>query len=162
MKRRTRRRVPATITAVVLLAFCVAVTVFAVQTILGRTTWVSLPALSATRWTDPVPVVVAVVVAALGLVLLFVAVWPGKVRIIPLAGPLPAGAARHTYRGALRAAASTVDGVTDARVRLRRQRVLVRISTQRPEVADVVRAAVERRVDAIGPAVRPTVRVRVR
>ncbi|WP_163507076.1 DUF6286 domain-containing protein [Fodinicola acaciae] len=169
MKRRTRRRLPATVTAVVLLAACAAVAVFAIQMILGRTPVVDFPAvagtLHATRWSDLAPAVIAAVIAVLGLVLLVLAILPGKLRVIPLDGPVPSGAARHSYRGMLRTAASTVDGVAGASVRLRGKRLLVKVSTRRTEtagLADAVRAAVGERLDRIGPAMRPTVRVRVR
>ncbi|MFJ7213491.1 DUF6286 domain-containing protein [Amycolatopsis sp. NPDC098790] len=169
MKRRPRRSVPALLTALVLLAGCVLVTVVTVQLILGERPWISYDAVAATlhdlHWTDLLPAVAGGVLALLGLVLLLAAVLPGAATVLPLDGLFDSGAARGGYRSTLRAAAAGVDGVSAARVKLRTRRVKVRVETSRTQpdgLTDAVRAAVTDRLDRIGPATRPAVAVRVR
>ncbi|MEC3973880.1 DUF6286 domain-containing protein [Amycolatopsis sp. H20-H5] len=168
MKRRPRRSVPATLTAVVLLAACAFVAVAAIQPIVGETPWVSYrsvaDALHGARWTDLVPAIAGGVAALLGLVLLLTAILPGKLTVLPLLGELDSGASRRSYRSTLRAAVSTVDGVSAAKVKLKRRKVSVKVTTGRTStggLADAVRGALERRLDQIVPAVRPAVKVKV-
>jgi hypothetical protein len=108
------------------------------------------------------------VLAVLGLVLLLLAVLPGRPVVLPLAGEegstLDSGANRRSLRGDLRSTAASVDGVSGAKLRLRRGRARVRVITNRTNsdgLADSVRAAVEQRLDELTPARRPRVRVRV-
>jgi hypothetical protein len=169
MKRRPRRSVPAVLTALVLLAACVLVTVVAVQLIIGERPWISYDsaasALHGTRWTDVLPAVAGGVAALAGLVLVLAALLPGPPTVLPLAGRFDSGAARGGYRSTLRAAAAAVDGVSDAAVKLGSRKLKVRVKTTRTRpdgLADTVRAAVGHRLDQIGPATRPAVSVRVR
>ncbi|MDQ3402332.1 MAG: alkaline shock response membrane anchor protein AmaP [Actinomycetota bacterium] len=168
MKRLPRRSTPATLTAVVLLAACVLVAVVAIQTLLGHTPWISYStvaeALNGARWNDEVPAIVGGGIAVLGLILLLTAIVPGKLTVLPLAGDIDSGASRRSYRSTLRAAASIVDGVADAKVNLRRRTVFAVVSTGRTNtdgLADAVRTAIEHRLDHITPAVRPKLKVKV-
>jgi uncharacterized protein DUF6286 len=168
VKRRPRRGVPATLTAVVLIAACVVVAVVAIQMLLGETPWLSyrtaVDALHDTRWRDLVTAVVGGVAAVLGLLMVLAAVLPGTPTVLPLAGELDSGASRRSYRSTLRTAASTVDGVSGARLAVNARRASVRVSTNRTNtdgLADAVRDAVGHRLDQIRPAVRPAVRVKV-
>ncbi|MEW1723316.1 DUF6286 domain-containing protein [Streptomyces sp. NPDC093109] len=175
MKRRPRRALPAALTALALLAGCTVVAVVAVQMIAGRPEWISYhavaDALHATRWTDPAPAVAGAVTALAGLLMVGAAVLPGRPAVLPLAGDpdapdvLDAGASRRGLRGTLRTAAAGVDGVSRVRVTLRRRRIAARVRTDRTNtegLADAVRTALEQRLDRIGPADRPAVKVTLR
>ena len=168
MKRRPRRSTPATLTALVLLAACAVVAVVAIQTILGEIPWFSYKsvadALHGARWNDLVVVLAGGGAVLLGLILLLTAFLPGKLTVLPLDGELDSGASRRSYRSTLRAAASTVDGVSGAKLKLKRRKVSARVTTGRTTtdgLDDAVRAAIEHRLDQITPAVRPTVKIKV-
>ncbi|MEU8639462.1 DUF6286 domain-containing protein [Amycolatopsis sp. NPDC048633] len=168
MKRHPRRSTPATLTAVVLLTGCALVAVVAIQLILGQAPWISYrtvaEALHDARWSDLIPGVAGGVAVLLGLILLVAALLPGKLTVLPLQGELNSGASRRSYRSTLRAAASTVDGVAKAKVNLKRHKASAKVSTDRTNtagLADAVREAIERRLDQINPAVRPTVKIKV-
>ncbi|WP_409465049.1 DUF6286 domain-containing protein [Amycolatopsis sp. GA6-003] len=169
MKRRTRRSLPATLTAAVLLAAAVLAAVAAIQRLTGHQPWLDYRAVAAVvhdaRWTELVPALVSGAVALLGLGLLWAALLPGKRRILPLTGDPDSGADSTGYRAALRAAAADVDGVERAQLSTGSRKVKVRVKTARTRtdgLADAVRAAVESRLDRISPARRPAVSVRVR
>ncbi|GAA1025514.1 MULTISPECIES: DUF6286 domain-containing protein [Amycolatopsis] len=169
MKRRTRRSLPASLTAGVLLAVCVLAAVAVIQRLAGNRPWLDYRTIAAAvrnaQWTDLVPALVSGAVAVIGLVLVWAALLPGKCRILPLAGDLDSGAATADYRSALRAAAAEVDGVDRARLSTGSRKVKVRVKTARTRtdgLADAVRTAVESRLDRIAPARRPAVSVRVR
>jgi Family of unknown function (DUF6286) len=168
VKRRPRRSVPATITALVLLAACALVAVVAIQLILGATPWISyksiVEALHNAHWNDLVPAIAGGVAALLGLVLLLTAALPGKLTVLPLDGDLSSGASRRSYRSTLRAAASTVDGVAGVKLKVKGRKVSAKVSTGRTStdgLADAVGVAIEHRLDQITPAVRPTVNIKV-
>ncbi|MGW7537306.1 DUF6286 domain-containing protein [Amycolatopsis sp. NPDC054798] len=169
MKRRTRRSLPASLTAGVLLAVCVLAAVAAIQRLTGHQPWLDYRAVASAahdaKWTDLVPALISAAVALVGLVLLWAALLPGKRRILPLAGDPDSGADTTDYQSALRAAAADVDGVDRARISTGSRKVKVRVKTARTRtdgLADAVRAAVESRLDRIAPVRRPAVSVRVR
>ncbi|MFD2468693.1 DUF6286 domain-containing protein [Amycolatopsis silviterrae] len=169
MKRRTRRSVPASLTAGVLLAVCVLVAVAVIQRLTGNQPWLDYRAVATAlhnaRWTDLVPALVSAAVALVGLVLVWEALLPGKRRILPLAGDPDSGAGAADYRSALRAAAADVDGVDRAKLSVGVRKVKVRVKTARTRtdgLSDAVREAVESRLDHLAPARRPVVSVRVR
>lgn len=169
MKRRTRRSLPASLTAVLLLAVCVLAAVVVIQRLTGHQPWLDYRAAAAAahdaRWTDLVPALISAAVALVGLVLLWAALLPGKRRILPLTGDPDSGADTVGYRAALRAAAADVDGVERAQLSTGSRKIKVRVKTARTRpdgLADAVRAAVESRLDQISPARRPAVAVRVR
>ncbi|MEU5691776.1 DUF6286 domain-containing protein [Actinosynnema sp. NPDC020468] len=169
MRLHPRRSLPAVLTALVCLGGCVLVAVVAVQLLLGERPWVDYAAVAGTlrdlRWTDPQPAVAGAAAALLGLVLLLTATIPGRPTVLPLAGPLPAGARRAGFTTSLRHAAQAADGVASARITLRRKKIVVTATTNRTAVeglADAVREAVDHRLDALEPSPRPRVVVRVR
>jgi len=169
MKRRPRRSVPAVLVALVVLAGCVLAAAVAVQTIIGEKPWISYDAVASAlhdiRWNDPLPAIAGGVVALLGLLLLVSAIVPGRPTVLPLEGGTDAGASRRSYRSTLRTAASTVDGVSAAKLKVKRRAIVSVVSTGRTNtagLADAVRAAIEHRLAQIGPAAVPAVRVRVK
>ncbi|MDX8050979.1 DUF6286 domain-containing protein [Lentzea sp. BCCO 10_0798] len=168
MKRRPSRAIPATVTALILLAAAVVVAVVAIQMLLHEPAWVNYGAvagyLHGLRWTDTAVAVAGGAVAVLGLLLAIAAVVPGAPTVLPMKGTPNSGASSRGLRSTLRAAASTVDGVSGAAVALRGRRVKVRVNTgrTRPEgLSDAVRAAVAHRLGQIAPVARPVVSVRV-
>ncbi|WP_439657609.1 DUF6286 domain-containing Asp23/Gls24 family envelope stress response protein [Lentzea sp. HUAS TT2] len=168
VKRRPRRSTPATLTAVVLLAACAFVAVIAIQMILEQTPWVSYQsvadAVHNTHWNDLVPAIAGGGAALLGFILLLTAILPGKRTVLPLEGELDSGASRCSYRSTLRAAASAVDGVSGAKLKLKGRKAVVKVSTDRTNtdgIADAVRDAISHRLDQITPVIRPDVKVKV-
>ncbi|MET9232684.1 DUF6286 domain-containing protein [Lentzea sp. NPDC003310] len=166
MTRRSRRALPATLTALVLLVASVLVAVSAIQLALGETPLLSYDSLAGrlhgTTWSAAEVAATSGVVAAIGLVLFLVAVVPGRARTAPLD--------EHTavsvrgLRNALRTAA-VVDGVESAAVKVRRRRVRAVVRTRRAVVdglADTVRTALESRVGEFALARPPQVVVRVK
>ncbi|MFJ4099435.1 DUF6286 domain-containing protein [Amycolatopsis japonica] len=169
MKRRPRRSTPAVLVALVVLAGCVLAAAVAVQTIIGEKPWISYDAIASAlhdlRWSDPLPAIAGGVVALLGLLLLVSAVVPGKPTVLPLEGGTDSGASRRSYRSTLRTAASTVDGVSAAKLKVKRRAIVSVVTTGRTNTAGLagaVRAAIEHRLAQIGPAAVPAVRVRVK
>lgn len=169
MKRRTRRSLAASLTALVLLAVCALVAVAAIQRLIGEQSWLDYyavaSALHTVRWTAPVVVATSGAVAILGLILLLAGLLPGAVRVLPLSGTPDSGVSRTGYRGALRSAVLAVDGVATAKVSGGAGRVTVRAATarSRPDgLGDAVRAAVEERLNALTLARRPAVKVKIR
>ncbi|WP_410574787.1 DUF6286 domain-containing protein [Amycolatopsis sp. cmx-4-61] len=168
MKRRPRRSTPAVLVALVLLAGCVLAGVVAVQLILGQAPWISYAdvagRLHATRWNDLAPALVGAATGVLGLVLLAAAILPGELVVLPLQGETGSGASRRSYRSTLRVAASDVDGVSRAELKVGRRKVVARVRTARTNtegLSDAVRTAIQRRLAQIAPVPVPAVRVRI-
>lgn len=169
MKCRPRRTIPATLTALVLLAACVLVAIVAVQLIIGQSPLISYrsvtDALRSTRWSDTITLIAGGAFALLGLLLLVATLLPGKPTVLPLNGDLDAGITRRSLRLALQNTASSVDGVSRAKLKLGRRRIVARIRTDRTNtagLADAVRAALDRRLDQLTPLVRPGVKIQLR
>ncbi|MFE0020590.1 DUF6286 domain-containing protein [Amycolatopsis sp. NPDC059021] len=171
MIRRPRRGLPASLLALVLLAACVLIVVALVQRLVGERPFLSYDAIAervhATTWhTLPVLVWGGVAVLA-GLVLLVLAVVPGRPTVVPLTeeAGFDSGITRRGVLVSLRGAANSVDGVTAARIRLGRKKVVAHVRTSRDNtdgLADAVRVTLARRIEEIGPENPPEVRVRVR
>ncbi|TMQ97201.1 alkaline shock response membrane anchor protein AmaP [Actinomadura soli] len=126
-------------------------------------------ALRGRAWNDPHVLIAAAGVAVLGLAFLLAAL-PGRLRGMPLAGSDPRLAGvlgRAALRRTLADAALGVHGIERARVRGRgpfRRRLLVRAAThyRNPaNLAELVRRAVDERLDRIEPMHRPDVDVRL-
>jgi len=171
VKRRPRRSTPAVLTALVLLAACVLVAVVAIQMIIGEDPWVDYrsvaTALHGTHWNDSVTALAGGVLALVGVLMLIAAILPGAPTVLPLSGDpagMDSGATRRSLRSTLRSAASTVDGVNTAKLRLGRRKVAAVVRTNRTNATgldDAVRAALEHRLDQLNLANRPIPTVKV-
>lgn len=120
------------------------------------------------RWNEPGVRVASVVLAVIGLVLLALALIPGRGGYLPLVTDDPelvVGVSKPAMRRALAAAARDVDGVRAAHVRIGRRRVSVRAETHLRSGAgmrEAVRSAVQRRLAELAPLRTLKVRSRVR
>jgi hypothetical protein len=115
-------------------------------------------------WSDPSNVALAVLLVIIGLVLLALAWWPRRSDVVPTdvpiddvdgdagtgAGPLRAPVAatvrRRDLEAALTRAASGVDSITDATVRVKGAKARINVTTRRRDAADLperVRTAVD-------------------
>ncbi|HEU5159144.1 MAG TPA: DUF6286 domain-containing protein [Streptosporangiaceae bacterium] len=119
---------------------------------------------------DPAALAVAAALAGLGLLLVLLALLPGRTRMEPLRGADPlviAGVDRRRLSWALAATAADVPGVGEATVRLRgriRRRVIVRAITAYPmpgTLAEEIRDAVAVRLAEMEPVYPRTVIVRL-
>ncbi|ETK35496.1 DUF6286 domain-containing protein [Microbispora sp. ATCC PTA-5024] len=168
---RPTRAGPAGIVALVLLALGVVTAVQVITTLLGNPVRI-VPYdqvarwLRTTTWDGDRALAVASALALLGLLLLLIALVPGRGRMVTLATgdpDLAVGVPRRTLSAVLTAAASHVDGVRHARARVHGWRADVRADTDLRDTAGVgerVRAAVERELDRLAPAHAMSVRVR--
>jgi hypothetical protein len=170
--RRSRRSLPASLVAFVVLAVCVVVAVSAIQFLVDERPLVGYRVFAAAvhgvNWTQwPVALGGGIAVAA-GLLLLAAAVVPGRAIVLPLTQlgeHVDAGASRQSLGRNLRIAVSSVDGLAAAKVKQGRKKVTARVRTNRTStdgLAEAVRSAVELRLDRVAPLARPSVRVRVR
>ncbi len=166
MTRRSRRSLPAVLTALVLLGVCALVAVCAIQLALGGTPLISYSAvaghLHGTTWSAGEVLVAGAVAAAAGLLLVLVAIVPGRARTAEV--DERTSVSRRGLRNAVRVAAR-VDGVESAAVRVARSRVKASVRTRRTNadgIADVVRESVQRRLAEIALARTPRVVVRVK
>ncbi|MFC4586782.1 DUF6286 domain-containing protein [Sphaerisporangium corydalis] len=169
---RPRRTAAATVTALLLAAAALVTVVAAVAAMWrGRShvpplTW--LTPLGRTHWNDPAAITTAAVVCLLGLLLLALALTPGRARVLALAsedqqtvtGITRSGLSRH-----LASVAARVDGVSRARVRFRGDSVQVNAATPLREVGELpgqVIRAVTARLEELRPLRPMRVRVHVR
>ncbi len=171
MRRRPCRAVPAAVLALALLAVCVIVVLSLVQRLTGArdsAVWAGIEhRLRETVWTDGWVAGFGAAAVLAGIVLLGLAVLPGRPVVLPLTADdgIAAGVTRRGLRTALRAAAQSVEGVHSARVTLRRKTVRVVVRTPRAHPADLaeaVRAAVGERLGRIGPRSSPRISLRLR
>ncbi|MFJ1457406.1 DUF6286 domain-containing protein [Nocardia sp. N2S4-5] len=171
MRRRPSRAAPAAVLAVVLLAVCVIVVLSLVQRLTGArelVVWDGVEnRLRETAWTDMSVAWFGVAATLVGIVLLGLAVLPGRPVVVPLTADdgIAAGVTRRGLRTALRAAAQSVEGVHSARVTLRRKTVRVAVRTPRAHPAELtaaVRAAVDERIGRIGTRTSPRISLRLR
>ncbi|WP_227996020.1 DUF6286 domain-containing protein [Nocardia australiensis] len=160
MIRRPRRAVPAIVLALVLLAASVAVVVSLVQKLVGVHEFVSYDRvadeLHGLTWNEAPVLAAGVVAMVIGVVLLVVALVPGRPVVLPMAAEegIHAGLTRAGLHAALRHTASSVEGVRTARVRLRRKAVKISAGTDRTDaagLAEEVCEAVTRRVHELAP-----------
>ncbi|MFP5019325.1 DUF6286 domain-containing protein [Pseudonocardia phyllosphaerae] len=169
MIRRPRRTPAAILVALAVLVVCVLVVVGSVQLLLAQAPVLPFGTLAdgvaATSPADPLALVAGAVVALVGLVLLVVALRPGRPTVLPLApvdddGGVAAGVTRRSLEKALADAADGVDGIGRASATSGRRRATVRARSVFGDptgLRDDVRTAVTERLDAIGPARRPRV-----
>lgn len=171
---RPRRVLPATIVALVLAVVAALVAVEVIGGLFGSPPGLlpveQLNSLGRdTRWNDSLLFVVCGLAILLGLLLLFLALKPGRPRAVVLTSADPqvvmgiesAGMSRHLAR-----AAESVPGVSSAQVAVSARKVRVAASSALRDTAGLdeqIRTAVTERVDELAPmAGRPTVRVTVR
>lgn len=170
---RPRRVIPAVITAALMTVIGAVVAAEVISALLGRPLrWIPYDRLSAwassTRWDDPRVMLGAGVVTALGLLLVLLALLPGRPRLIPVRTGDPnliIGMRPRGFTRALAHAAEQVQGVDHARVRLRGKtaEVTARSPLRDPaELAEAVRRTVAARIVALTPLNDYPVRVRLR
>jgi hypothetical protein len=120
------------------------------------------------HWNDQRSVVAAAVACVLGLLLIGLAVLPGRARVVPVASQDPRSVAAVTRAGLRRylaGAATTVDGIASAKVRVRRRRARVYAASSLRDTKDLaaqVETAVNERIDALSPLRPLRIRVTVR
>ena len=170
---RPRRVLPAVVVAAVLAAAAILAAIEVISTLVDRPVHV-LPAGWLARvgrdvhWDDPAPLAVAAVACALGIVLIVLALAPGRSRMIALTAGDPqtvTGITRAGLRRYLAAAAMSVDGIARARVQLGRRRVRVRAASPLRDARGLsgqVEQAVTARLDELAPLRPRRVRVTVR
>jgi hypothetical protein len=159
---RSRRSILATIAAVVLAVVALLALVEVVSRLIDR------PARAVpvsrlielgreTQWDDPLALIVSGVLAAIGLLLVLMAIWPGHGGVVPLAVDDPAlvaGVSRRALRHDAATAAREVPGVTGATAKLRGRRLRVRARTplrDPRELAAEVEQAVSARIERLAP-----------
>lgn len=186
MIRHPRRSTPATVVALVILTCCVLVAVSCIQQLTGHppvVPWAQLADYGRRlHWHDAPVLTAAGVAAGLGVVLLACAVLPGTPTVLPLAadhetttpvdtgndragGTVDAGLTRRSVQHALRRVAADADGVTGASVRANHRTVVATVRSpgrDRTEVGDLTSQQLQRRLDLLGLARRPRLRVHVR
>jgi hypothetical protein len=121
-----------------------------------------------TAWNDALTITVAAIVGLLGLILLIIALWPGRPRGVALTADRPgvvmaigeADLARLVAR-----AATDVDGVDNASAQIKRGTIAVRADSPLHEtrsLADQVQHAVSAQLDELAPVRPRSVRVKLR
>ncbi|WP_046471340.1 DUF6286 domain-containing protein [Allosalinactinospora lopnorensis] len=169
---RPRRSWPAFLAGLVLLAAAVIIAAEIISTLAGAPLRIlpfdRVAQVADARWNHPAVQVASGVLVLLGLLLVAVALLPGRGGYLPLRTGDPAlvvGLSRSGMRSALAAAAREVDGVEDARVSVGRRRVRVRASTYlrtAEGLRDAVGDAVRERLAELDPLHSLTVRTRIR
>jgi Family of unknown function (DUF6286) len=120
------------------------------------------------HWDDPRPLVASGVACVLGLLLIGLALRPGRYRVVPVASQDPYSVAAMTRAGLRRYladAATTVDGIASAKVKVRRRRARVYAASSLRDVeglADQVETAVNDRLTVLAPLQPLRARVTVR
>ncbi|MBE1566299.1 DUF6286 domain-containing protein [Nonomuraea africana] len=121
-----------------------------------------------TRWSHPTLLSGALVAGALGLVLLGLAVLPGRARLVALETSDPRlviGITKSGLRRTLRTVAEDVDGVQSVRVRLRRRLIEVTVISDAERTGAMLRrtgTAVGDRLNGLGAICAGEVVVRLR
>lgn len=170
---RPRRLVPAVVTAALLAIAAFLVMVEVIAALLHRSSAV-LPVSwlarlgRTTYWDDPRVLAGAAVVAALGLLLLALALSPGRPRAIPLKCDDPdvlMGVTPPSLRRYAEDAARGVEGITGARAATGHRRVRVRATSplrHTDGLSDEVRRAVDERFERLALLSPPRLQVTVR
>jgi hypothetical protein len=170
---RPRRVLPAVVVAALLAAAAILAAIEVISTLVNRrvhvlpTGWLARAGRDV-HWDDPAALAVAAVACALGIVLIALALIPGRSRMIALTSGDPqtvTGITRAGLRRYLAAATTSVDGIARARVRLGRRRVRVRAASPLRDARGLsgqVEQAVTARLDELAPLRPRRVRVTVR
>jgi hypothetical protein len=170
---RPRRTIPAVIVALLLAAAAVLAAIEVISYLFNQPAGV-VPADDLarwgreTQWNDALTITVAVIACLLGLLLLFLALWPGRARAVTIASERP-GVAMAIGEGdvarlAVRAAEG-VDGVDHASAQVKRGQITVRADSplhESGDLADQVQRAVAEQIDELEPLRPRSVRVNVR
>ncbi|MER6831766.1 DUF6286 domain-containing protein [Streptosporangium sp. NPDC000563] len=167
---RTLAGVPTALTVSAVLAASAAVTVgLLMDSPLARVPYRRIvKGVGAWNWSDPAVFAASVLAVAMGLVMLALAVLPGRSRLVPLEAGDPhmvIGITRSGLRRTLREAAESVEEVNGARVRLTSRIVEVTVFTDAERTGPVLRrvgAAVGDRLGGLGAMCAGEVVVRLR
>ncbi|MGB6455771.1 MAG: DUF6286 domain-containing protein [Streptosporangiaceae bacterium] len=112
------------------------------------------------RWDDPATLAIAAAAAAIGIILIALGLVPGRGTMVAITSPDPqtvTGITRYGLRRYLAAAATEVDGISRARVKIRTRRVRVKASSPLRDARGLsgqVKAAVTSRLEEMA-ALRP-------
>ncbi|MFI1912420.1 DUF6286 domain-containing protein [Nocardia sp. NPDC020380] len=179
MIRRPRRAVPAVLVAVALFAVCLLTVISLIQKLTGDRQLVSYDSVATrlhdTWWTDGAVLAAGVVAIVVGLILLVLALLPGRPVVVPLAelDGTAAGVTRRSVRSTLVHEVNALPGIDSRRIRLGRKNIRVKATSVHPTIAVesttaevrsaevVVGEAVSQALARIGVA-GPEVRTRVR
>ena len=120
-----------------------------------------------TSWNATVVLAAGITAVVLGLWLLLAGLLPPRRRIVELTSGDPglaAGLSRSSLRHSLRAAITSIDGISTARLRGRRRVRVVATTTMRDTtgLAEAVQTAATRQLDALAPCRPHTVRVQLK
>lgn len=170
---RPRRVIPSVITAVLMVALGILVAAEVISALLGRPLRLApydrmLGWASTTPWDDPWVMAGAGLAVVLGLLLVLLALIPGRPRLIPVRTgdkDLIIGMQSRGFTRALAHAAEQVHGIDHARVRLRGRTAHVEADSLLRDdtgLADAVRRAVTTRIAALSPVRDYPVRVNLR
>lgn len=173
---RPRRMVPAAIVAAVIIIVAALTAAGIVAALVGRPiallhaeavgSW-----LSRTQWNTPAALAIGAVLAVLGLILILIALVPGRPQVIGLGTGRPdvlMGLTRRGLRHVAATAAGDVDGAERARATVRGRRVRVKVTTPLRDRAEATameeraRTAVTEALDRLDLTRPVTVKVRVR
>ncbi len=169
---RGRRGTAAVIVAFVGLVLCAAAAVEAIHLAAKGTTWGYTPTavsdfLARTTLGSSTTLIVAIVLAGLGIVALLAGITPPRRRLVELGGDdreVATGVTRRSLRRTLAAAATDVDGITGAEAKVGRRRIKARAVTEMRQtdgLDDRVSTAVSARLADLSPRRARTVRVRL-
>ncbi|MGJ6962206.1 DUF6286 domain-containing protein [Streptosporangium sp. G11] len=170
---RPRRVVPSVITATLMTVIGLLLALEVISALMGRPLRLVpydriLPWASSTPWSDPRMMAGASLVGLVGLLLVLLAIVPGRPTLIPVRTgdrELAIGMQRRGFARSLAHAAEQVQGVEHARVRLRGKAVHVAADSGMRDtrgLADAVREAVNRRIVALSPVWKYPVHVHLR
>jgi hypothetical protein len=170
---RPRRVIPAVVASAALMAIGLIAALEIISGLLGvPARLIPYPRVLAwaqsTRWNETAVIVGAAVIAALGLLLLLIALVPGRPRYVPLHTGDPElvmGMRRRSFARALEHAATSVQGVKDAKARVRGDRVRVTATTTMHDSArleDAAHQAVAGTINSLGPTGAPRLDVSLR
>lgn len=170
---RSKRKVPAAIAALVLFATGLLIAVETISALFGRPArivpydrvadWAR-----ASTWQDNAVMACAGAIAIVGMLLILIGTVSGRPRLVPLRSSDPnmiISTPRRMLARVLGTVAAQVDGVRQARAKVRGRRVTVRAGTDLRDTAALrerVRDAVEDELAKLAPVGRYTVKTKVR
>ncbi|WP_157519768.1 DUF6286 domain-containing protein [Herbidospora daliensis] len=170
---RPRRKVPAAIAAFVLFVVGLLIAVGTISALFGHPVRIVpydrvVDWARASTWQDDVVMAAAAVIGIVGALLILIAAIPGRTRLVALRSGEPdmiIGTSRRMLARVLGTVAAQVDGVRQARARIRGRQVTVHAGTDLRDTAAVrerVRDAVEGELARLAPVGRYTVKTKVR